>query len=186
LNQDLQILRRIARKDKKAFSQLYKMYAAKVYNTALSYAQSVEDAEEITQDVFVKIHRSAAKFKGNSSVNTWIYRIAVNTSLDYLKRKKRLSIVRFDKVIVNKPDFEHPGVLLENKEKAKMLFKVIDTLPETQKTAFILSFIEELPRKEVAKIMQTSLKAVEGLLQRGKNNLRKKLEKEYPNRKKKK
>lgn len=183
---EFQLLHRIAKKDSIAFRQLYEKYSAKVYNTALSYAQSVEDAEEITQDVFVKIHRSASKFKGKSSVNTWIYRIAVNTSLDYLKRKKRLSIVKLNNITVDKPDFEHPGVVLEKKEKAKALFKVIDTLPETQKTAFILSFIEELPRKEVANIMQTSLKATESLLQRAKSNLRKKLEKEYPNRKRKK
>ena len=75
-------------------------------------------------------------------------------------------------------------MLLENKENAKALFQVIDTLPDQQKTAFILSYMEDLPRKEVAAIMDTSLKSVESLLQRAKNNLRKKLKKLYPNRRK--
>lgn len=185
MDKETLLLKKVAQRDKQAFRKLYDLFSAKVYNTALSYAQSEPDAEEITQDVFVKIHRSATRFRGNSSVNTWIYRIAVNASLDFLKKKKRLSIFQFSETQKDKPDFEHPGVLLENKERASMLFKVIDTLPEKQKTAFILSFIEELPRQEVATIMETSLKAVEGLLQRGKANLRKKLAKEYPNRKKK-
>ncbi|MBT8229190.1 MAG: RNA polymerase sigma factor, partial [Bacteroidia bacterium] len=64
------------------------------------------------------------------------------------------------------------------------LFQAIGTLLESQKTAFILSFVEELPRQEVADIMETSLKAVESLLQRAKKNLRVKLEKDYPNRRK--
>ena len=185
MDKETLLLKKVGQRDQAAFRQLYKMFSAKVYNTALSYAQSTPDAEEITQDVFVKIHRSAGKFRGNSSVNTWIYRIAVNASLDFLKKKKRLSIFQLSHTPKEKLDFEHPGVLLENKEKSKMLFKVIDTLPETQKTAFILSFIEELPRQEVADIMQTSLKAVESLLQRAKGNLRKRLAKEYPHRRKK-
>lgn len=79
-----------------------------------------------------------------------------------------------------KIDFQHPGVLLENKEKAQYLFSVIETLAEAQKTAFILSFVEGLPRQEVADIMETSLKSVESLLQRAKANLKKKLIEIYP------
>jgi len=178
------ILQSIAEGDKTAFQELYKLFSEKVYNTALSYAQNEQDAEEITQDVFINIFRNAAKFKGNAAVGTWIYRITINTSLNQIKKKKRFSFLKFGDTPLDKPDFEHPGVVLENKENAKALFKVIDTLPDSQKTAFILSFIEELPRQEVADIMSTSLKAVESLLQRAKKNLRGKLENLYPNRRK--
>ena len=71
--------------------------------------------------------------------------------------------------------FDHPGILLEQKENARYLFEAIEELPETQKTVFILAHIEELPQKEIAAIMDLSLKAVESLLQRAKVNLRKKL-----------
>ena len=135
--------------------------------------------------MFTNIFRNASKFKAEAAVSTWIYRITVNAALNQLKKKKRFSFLRFGTDIPDKPDFEHPGVLLENKENAKNLFKVINTLPDAQKTAFILSFVEGLPRQEVADIMETSLKAVESLLQRGKQNLRKKLEKMYPHRRKK-
>ena len=80
------------------------------------------------------------------------------------------------------PDFEHPGIQEENKETAKIMYKAINSLPDSQKTAFILGFIEEKPRQEIANIMGISLKAVESLLQRAKENLRKKLHQLNPNR----
>ena len=151
---------------------------------AISYTQKEADAEEITQDVFVSVFKNIHKFRGDASLNTWIYRITINTSLNYLSKKKRFSFFQLGQKEEQKPDFEHPGILLENKEEAKLLFSVIDTLADKQKTAFILSFIEHLPRQEVADIMEMSLKAVESLLQRAKGNLRKKLEKHYPYRRK--
>ena len=186
MSQSHQLLKLIAIGDRTAFQQFYGLFCEKVFNTAISYVQNETDAEEITQDVFTNIFRSADKFKGNSEVNTWVYRITVNTSLNFLKKKKRLSFLSFGDTELDGPDFEHPGILLEKKENAKALFKVIDTLPDSQKTAFILSFVEELPRQEVADIMNTSLKSVESLLQRAKSNLRKRLENLYPNRRKKK
>ena len=184
MGKSLKLLEAIADGDQKAFQQLYELFAEKVYNTALSYAQNEQDAEEITQDVFTSIFRNAAKFKADSTVRTWIYRITVNTSLNHIKRKKRFSFLKFGALQPDQPDFEHPGVLLENRENAKALFKAIDTLPKNQKTAFILSFVEVLPRQEVADIMGISLKAVESLLQRAKKNLRDKLGNLYPHRRK--
>jgi len=181
LDSNNKLIKLIAEGNKEAFQQLYILYASKIYNIAISYSKNIEEAEEITQDVFLKIYKNASKFKGNSTLNTWIYRITVNTSLNALKKKKKIAFLQFGQII-EQPDFEHPGVKLENKENAKLLFQVIDTLSHNQKTAFILSYIEELPRQEVADIMQTSLKAVESLLQRAKKSLRKKLEKLYPNR----
>ena len=182
--QEGEIIQSIAAGKKEAFSTLYQMYADKVYNTALSYSKNVEDAEEITQDVFVKIFKNAAAFKGESSLNTWIYRITVNTSLNYLKKKNRFSFFKNKLATGESVEFVHPGVLLENKEKAAALFKAMDGLPETQKTAFILSYIEDLPRKEVADIMEVTLKAVESLLQRAKKNMRVKLENIHSKRRK--
>lgn len=162
------------------------MFKDKVYNTAISYLQNVEEAEEITQDVFLTIYSKASTFQGKSKVSTWIYRITINKSLNLIEKKNRRP--KSDKEIqdFHKIDFQHPGILLENQEKAKYLFSVIDTLVENQKTAFILSYVEGLPRQEVADIMETTLKSVESLLQRAKTNLKKKLISIYPegNRKK--
>lgn len=174
----------ISNGDREAFRALYDNLSVKVYNTALSYSQNKQNAEEITQDVFTSIYKNASKFKGNSSVNTWVYRIAVNTSLNHIKSKKRFSFLSYGESKTEKSNFEHPGVLLENREDSKALFEAIRSLSEHQKTAFILSYIEDLPRQEVANVMETSLKAVESLLQRAKSNLRNKLGNLYPHRRK--
>jgi RNA polymerase sigma factor (sigma-70 family) len=185
------LLEKIAQGSEPALAELYAAFKLKVYNTALSYLQNTVEAEEITQDVFVKIYQNAARFEGKSSVNTWIYRITVNQAIDRLNhrnRQKRFGIVirlfQGEKAApaIDLPHFDHPGVVLEKKEDARILFQAIESLPEHQKTAFILSFIEELPRQEVAEVMEISLKAVESLLQRAKANLRAKLDEYFPRR----
>lgn len=175
------------------FQDLYNQYHILVYNVALNYLQNIEDAEEITQDVFVKVHQSLDKFDGKSSIKTWIYRITINQCLDYLKHKK--SKKRFfifgnksqnEQEYANLSHFEHPGILLENKEQAAILYSVINELPENQKTAFILSKIDGLPNPEVSEIMQLSLSSVESLLFRAKTALREKLAKKFEAHRKKK
>ncbi len=181
-------IKKLAQKDPATIRELLSTYTTRVYNTVMGYVKNVEDAEELTQDVFFAILESAGKFQHQSSLSTWIYRIAVNKSLDFLRfkgRKKRSGIVislsKKEKAEENiQPlHFEHPGAILEKQEKESFLFRAIDQLPETQKTAIILAKIEGLPQKEVAEIMEISVKAVESLLQRGKGNLRKILSKIY-------
>jgi RNA polymerase sigma factor (sigma-70 family) len=191
--EDKELISKISEGDERAFNMLYERYKVRVYNTVLSYLRDIEASEEITQDIFIEIYNSAGKFQGSSTVNTWIYRIAVNKCLDrlrYQKRKKRFGFLQsiFNKdtgsLQHDKPDFEHPGIMLENKEKALILFKAIENLNEQQQTAYILSFIEELPGKEVAEIMGMGVKAIESLKQRAKARLRNELSKFYPERRK--
>lgn len=186
-----ELISQIAQGSEAALEDLYAEFKNRVFNTALSYLQSVTEAEEATQDVFVKIYQSAARFEGKSSVSTWIYRIAVNQALDRLSHRRRQKRFGFMLPFYKKdstepgivvPHFDHPGVALEQKENARILFQAIESLPGQQKTAFILSFIEELPRREVADIMQVSLKAVESLLHRAKANLRERLDDFFPGR----
>lgn len=173
-----------------ALAQLYGAYAEKVYNTLISYTKNEEDAQELTQDVFLTLFRSASQFRFDSSVSTWVYRIAVNKALDFLRKQnaaKRQGVftslfTRSGEVLLEPPDFHHPGIKLEQKEQAALLFRVIDTLPDKQKTAFILTQMEGLPQQEVAQIMETSRKSVESLVQRAKANLKKSLEKYAPER----
>lgn len=181
----------IASGSETALEELYNTYAVKLYNTILSYTKNEEDAQELLQDVFVAVFNNANKFAADSSVSTWIYRIAVNKSLDFLRKKnsaKRFGIFTSlykpdsGEVQIEATDFVHPGVALENKEDARLLYQVIDSLSENQKTAFILTQIEGLPQQEVADIMQVTRKSVESLLQRAKVNLKKSLEDYYPER----
>lgn len=166
-----------------SFRKIYFEHRVLVYNLALHYALNIEDAEEITQDVFVKVHESYEKFDNRSSLKTWIYRITVNQSLDFIKRrdsKKRFFIFgrksTSEREYFNLSNFEHPGAELENKEQNALLFSVIEQLPETQRTAFLLSKLEGLGNPEIAAIMETSVGAVESLLVRAKKSLQEKLD----------
>lgn len=177
---DRELLAGIANGDAEALRGLYGRHADRVYNTALSYLQQQAEAEEITQDVFTKIWRSAAGFKAESQVTTWIYRITVNTSLTALKKRQRWSIFGGPPSVHDPPDFQHPNALMEDAETNRALFAAIYSLAERQKTAFVLSFVEELPRQQVAEVMGLSLKAIESLLMRAKTSLRMKLENDHP------
>jgi len=174
--------------NQKALEELYNLYKNKVFNTVISYVQNISDAEEITQDVFIEIFSSIKKFKSESNLSTWIYRIAVNKSLDfirYTKRKKRFSIItsifnsQTGALIIDQPDFIHPGVEMDLKERSAILFKTIYKLPEKQKTAFILSKVEGLSNNEISEIMKASLSSVESLLFRAKQNLKKSLSNKF-------
>ena len=160
-----------------------------VYNLALQYTQNTEDAEEITQDVFVKISQKMDGFKNESSLKTWIYRITINTSLDFLKSKNSKKKIFFglfrssdsENRQNESVDFNHPGVVLEQKEEVMKIFSFINMLPNDQKTVLILMKIEGNSQQETAEIMNISQKAVESLFQRAKKNLIQKLnqQKEY-------
>jgi len=174
------------------FPNIYNQYKVLVYNVALNYLQNIEDAEEITQDVFVQVHQSLDKFKNNATLKTWIYRITINKSLDFIKHKnsaKRFFI--FGKKSTNEleirtiSNFEHPGIALENKENAVILFKVINELSENQKTAFILSKLDGLSNPEISEIMNVSISSVESLIFRAKTTLKEKLSTKFENYRKK-
>lgn len=158
-----------------------------VFNTALGIVQNAEDAEDIAQEVFVQVHQSVHSFKGESKFSTWLYRITITKSLDHerrKKRKKRFAFVRSltgeqNEVVFNPPDFHHPGVKLDQKENAAVLFNAIADLPENQRVAFTLNKVEGLSYQEVGEVMKTTVSSVESLIHRAKNNLRKKLEDYY-------
>ena len=164
-----------------SIKEIYDEHNGLVYNLCLNYLQNIEDAEEVTQDVFVTIFKKQEEFKSNSSLKTWIYRITVNHCFDFLKAKKRKK--RFGFIIpiydnsesYSYSDFNHPGITLENREATEKLLKLINELPNNQKTALILKIIDELSQKEIAEVMDLSVKAVESLLSRAKNNLKEKI-----------
>lgn len=151
---------------------LYELHSVNVYNTAISYLQNAEDAEEISQDVFITVYHKIDGFNQSSKLSTWLYRITINKSINYIKKRKRHQLMSLGLLKKDPANFNHPGVQLEHKEEAAELFKQIDLLAPNQKTAFILVFIEHLPQQEVADIMEIGLKAVESLLQRAKTKLR--------------
>ena len=121
-----------------------------------------------------------------SKLSTWIYKITVNKSLEYLrakKRKKRFTQLRSlfynDDSVIEIPDFEHPGVIAENKERSKVIFKALDQLPESQRAAYTLHKIEDLSYEEIGEIMNKTVSSIESLMHRAKNNLQRYLHDYY-------
>ena len=167
--------------DQAAFKQLFDLYKNKVFNTANSILQNETNAEEIVQEVFIEVFRSVKNFKNDSSISTWIYRITINKSLDFIrkhKRKKRFGVVvnlfkeETNEPIIHPKNFFHPGIALEQKEKSAILFAAIEQLNERQKTCFVLKHIEGLSQKEIAIIMECTEGSVESMLSRAKEKLR--------------
>lgn len=183
-----ELIQRLKNRDEAAFRYLVDTYQDRVYNTAIGIVQNAEDAEDVAQEVFIQVYRSIGDFKGESKLSTWLYRIATTRSLDLLrsrKSKKRFGFIQRllgenNEPVFEIPDFNHPGVALERKENAAKLFRTIARLPGNQKAAFVLHKIEGLSYQEVSEIMKTSLPAVESLMHRAKQNLRKMLEKDSP------
>ncbi len=182
-----ELIHLLKKKDREAFKELVETWQDMVYNTALGILQNVEDAEDTAQEVFVQVYESIGSFKEESKLSTWIYRITVSKALDHIRKKKRKKRFAFiqslygknDGPAIDPPDFFHPGVKMENKENAAILFKAIEKLPANQKTAFVLNKTEGLTYLEIGEIMKLSNSAVDALLQRAKQNLRKNLKEYY-------
>jgi RNA polymerase sigma factor (sigma-70 family) len=164
-----------------AFKELVETYNKLVYNTTLAIVQNETVADDITQEVFIKVYQSINTFRGESKLSTWLYRIAITKSIDYLKykkRKKRFAFIQSlagnsNEEVFHPPEFNHPGIVMEQKENAAALFKAMNKLPDNQRIAFTLHKLEALKHEEVAAVMQVSVQAVESLIARAKANLRK-------------
>ena len=173
--------------DESAFKRLVDEWQDMVYNTALGIVQNADDADDITQEVFIQVYQSVSSFKGESKFSTWLYRITLSKALDHekkMKRKKRFAFVQSlfgneAEEQYHPAEFNHPGVQLEKKERAGELFNALKQIPDKQRIAFTLHKLEGQSYNEVAEIMNTSLYAVESLMARAKTNLKKVLKTYY-------
>lgn len=175
----------------KAFGQLLDVYQQKVFGTCISFIPNKEDAEDVAQEVFITVFRSIHSFKGNSKLSTWIYKIATNKCLEFIRKKNAKKRFAFMQTILGNEipldktsyftEVNHPGILLENQEKSVIIFKAIDTLTENQRVVFTLAKIDEKSYQEIVFITGKSLSSVESILFRAKKSLQQKLENFYKN-----
>lgn len=181
------LIEQLKQGDEAAFKTIVTTWQDMVYNTALGVLQNTEDAEDVAQEVFLQVYESIKTFKGESKFSTWLYRITLTKSMDHIrrkKRKKRFGLVQSlfgqeNEPVYDPPDFHHPGVALDNRERAAVLMQAVKKLPENQQIAFTLHKMEGLSYQEVSEVMKTSVSSIESLLHRAKNNLKKLLEKYY-------
>ena len=170
--------------DIKSFRILMDEHQRKVLNTCYRFLNNKEDAEDLTQEVFLEVYKSISSFREESKISTWIYRIAVTKSLDFIrkkKRKKRYAVLKRifsdDALTVEIPDNTNlnPGRRTEEQDRIRILNEALESLPQNQRAAFTLSKYDELSYKEIADILNTTISSVESLIHRAKNNLKKKL-----------
>ena len=162
-------------------------YYRKIYKLCLFYLNDPEEARDILQEVFAKVLKKGDTFKGESGIYTWIYRIAVNTLLNHINRKKILEFISFESI----KNFEGVGVKEDEdssssgmdpavkwekdeteKQKIRKLEECIGALSHREKTAFYFFHYDRLKQKEIAEIMKTSAAAVESLVHKAMKKIR--------------
>ncbi len=181
----------LTQNSQKAFEQLVNKYQPLVAKTCLGFVNSQTDAEDLTQEVFIEVFESLSSFRSEAKISTWLYRIAVNKSLNFIRRQKREKMFRsIESYFTVKGERSEPIEIIdksgpsaerniETKENKYILKKAINGLPENQRIAFILSKYQDLSYKEIAEVMSVSLSSVESLLFRAKANLQKSLLKDF-------
>lgn len=175
----------LKRGDNEAFKTLVELYQQQIINICYGYLHDQVEAEDIAQDVFVEVFRSVRNFRGEADIKTWIYRIAVNKSLNRKKKlKKYLRKNMFDTTTettdtgnVSEPRDDTPDAqeTIEIEERKKIIHDAINKLSGNQKTAFVLRKYDDLSYKDIAEIMKISIPSVESLLFRAKSSVQKTL-----------
>ncbi len=164
------------------FRKLFDAWHARIYQTCFRILGHPQEAEDITQDVFVRAMAAYDRFRGDADPGTWLYRIAVNQSLNVQRRKRRLKWLALD--FWNEGDDEATShgsrsggtdEELQQADRERIVGKAIDALPDRQRAALILSHFERMSHKAIADVMDTTPSAVESLLHRAKTNLGKRL-----------
>lgn len=167
------------------FAHLVRKYQNMVFRVCLGFVHNQEDANDLTQEVFINAFQNLHSFDGRAKFSTWLYRIAVNATLNAQRKKSRWKFFSLmdhrmgnptqDQEWLLPPEKNDPEQTMINHQERQLIEQAIDGLPEKQRTAFVLSKYDDLPQREIAAIMNTSEGSVEQLLIRAKANLQKKL-----------
>jgi RNA polymerase sigma-70 factor (ECF subfamily) len=179
--EDRELLRKASEGDHEAFRRLVEKHREAVFRVCLGFTRDPSEAEDLAQDVFLQVYKSARRFRGGSKVSTWVYRIAVNRSLNYLRKKRTQSWLQAlgwasgeeDPLERLPAEEDAPDGLLERKERRRILRDALHRLPENQRVAFTLHNVEGISYEDIASVMGCSISAVESRLHRAKLNLQK-------------
>lgn len=187
---DKQIVQEIKNGNEEAFKELVEKNQEMIINVCNSFVHDREDAMDIAQEVFIKTYNSIHKFQGKSKLSSWLYRIAVNKSLNFVRDKKRSNMLSsLDLLFENSPnisekiedDTENTEESFESEEMKADLKKSVNELPKKQQVALTLNKFEELSYKEIAEVMDISVSETGVLINRAKKQLQKKLIKKIKN-----
>jgi len=155
---DLELVELFQNGNETSFNELVGRYQEKIYWIAHRFVNDHDQADDIVQEVFVKVYSALKKFRGESSVYTWLYRIAVNVALNTLRKQRARDFIRIDEFFETaEKENEQPDAIYEKDEQQKLIEEAITKLPEKQKAVFILRYHEELSYEEISVILKTSV-----------------------------
>lgn len=178
---DIELVAQLQLGSEAAFRTLVERYQDRIYRTALSLLRSPEEAEDVAQEVFVEVYQTISRFRGEAALSTWLYQLATSRALKNRQKaraKKRFafftSLLGFDNEVLHEaPDHGHPQALLEGQQQLQLLLDHIAKLPAQQQVAFTLRHEQELRYEEIAAVLNITVSAVESLLFRARQTLRK-------------
>lgn len=185
---DVRLMMEFQKGDKASFEALLRKHFPRVLNFIYRYTGGRETAEDLAQEVFIRVYKSAADYRPQSKFQTWVFTIARNLSLNELRRNAhKPKTVSLDETFssqegelkrqVEDPSSAAPDQAVLHREKAGAVKAAVDALPENQRVAVLLRRYEGFSYEEIARTMNVSVKAVKSLLSRAKENLRIKLAK---------
>lgn len=162
--------------DESAFAVLFERHRKQVLNTAYHFLGDGDAAQDVAQEVFVKVYTFGKSYRPDAAFTTWLYRITANACLDEVRKRKRSTTAANEELLDCIID---PGASPEDHARSNELAREVRTaiasLPENQRLAVILQRYEDLSYQQIAEILKTSVPAVESLLFRAKHSLRAKL-----------
>jgi RNA polymerase sigma-70 factor (ECF subfamily) len=173
--QDPEIISRLLAQEPAALKKLFDDYSQPLYRLCFRFLNDVAEAEDAVQEVFLKALQGLDRFKGQSSLSTWLYRIAVNHCLNIRRQRKWRQWLNLDFLndleLVSEATTDNPHTFLEKQEEKKLVQQAITQLPDRQRWAIILSHYENKSYQEIADIMGCSLSAVESCIFHAKKNM---------------
>lgn len=182
---DNQLMQKAGSGNRAAFKELVKKHQGTVTGIIYRYTGNHNEAEDLAQDIFLKIYKAASSYVPRAQFKTWLYKVVANHCLNFFRSQKRKAIITsLDQPLsedynphIQRTDEQkkQPEIILQQQELQIALKRALSELPERQRMAIILHRFEGLSYKEVATILGASLSAVESLIFRAMNNLKEKL-----------
>jgi len=190
LSEDSFLVERSRVGDSAAMERLITKYHSRVYNAILRICTNADDAAELTQETFVKVIEKISDFEGRSGFYTWVFRIAVNLTLNYCQRGARLAFRSLDaksdekneqakgalKEVLSSDDSPDPAAVAANKELWQMVLKAMNKLDDAQRAVIVLRDIEGMNYAQISAVLEIELGTVKSRLSRARGNLREILE----------
>lgn len=169
---DYELVERSRSGDQQAFAEIVRRYKSKIASTVFGMLGKNDEAEDIGQETFIRFFISINNFRGESSLGTYLTRIAINLSLNAIKRKKLRKFLSFNKMLEEGSDIEDTGQVNRDKDQDEIIHKAIEKLNPKHRAVIVLRLIDEYSTEETAKILNIPVGTVLSRLARAQDKLK--------------